>query len=177
MSPMAEKWPVAVGAVVAVLLQVVVAPNVHILSAAPNFVLCYVLATSVAGARNVGFVMPFACGLAYDLLGSGPVGAMAFVCVAAAFASSVAFQAFDNETLFIPVVVLVLSCFAADAAYGLLTIACGLDVGLLDALVHVGLPCAIYDTVLSLVAYFLVLRFVLKGKPQNEMTIIDTGLD
>ena len=177
MSPLAEKWRIAIGAVVAVLLQVVVAPNINVLSAMPNFVLCYVVAVSVANARNVGYVMPFVCGLVYDLVGSGPVGAMAFVCVAVTFFASLAFQAFDNETLFIPLAIVLVSCFVGDAVYGLLMIACGVDVSLLDALLYVCLPCGLYDTVLSMIAYPLVLRFVLKGKPQNEMTIIDGGIN
>ncbi len=177
MTPLAEKGAIAVGAIVAVLLQVVVAPNINVLAAAPNFILCYVLAVAVGNARHVGYVMPFVAGLVYDLAGSGPVGAMAFVCVAATFLASMAFQAFDNETLFIPLVVLLASCFLADVGYGLLMIACGAHVGLLDALLYMGLPCGLYDTVLSMIAYPLVLRFVLRGKQQNEMTIIDTGID
>lgn len=177
MTPMSDKWPIIIGAAVAVLLQAVVAPNIGVMSAMPNFVLCYTIAMSVANARKVGYVMPFACGLLYDLMGSGPVGAMAFVCVATAFAASLAFRAFDNETLFMPVAIMVAASFLANLAYGLLMIACGTDVGLLDALLYVCLPCGLYDTVLSLVAYPLVLRFVLKGKEQNEMTIIDTGIE
>ena len=177
MSPLSQKVPVIVGAIIAVVLQVVVAPNVNVLFATPNFILCYVIALAVGNARNVGYILPFVCGLVYDLAGSGPVGAMAFVCVAITFFASMAFQAFDNETLFIPIAIIVAGCFVADIAYGLLMIACGVDVSLLDALLYVCLPCGLYDTVLSLVAYPLVLRFALKGKPQNEMTIIDTGIN
>ena len=177
MSPISLKLPVVIGALIAIILQIVVAPNVNVLSAAPNFILCYVVAIAVGNARNVGYVLPFVCGLVYDIAGSGPVGAMAFVCVAVTFAASLAFQAFDNETLFIPVAIIIASCFLANIAYGILMIACGVDVGLLDALRCVCLPCGLYDTVLSLIAYPLVLRFALKGKTQNEMTIIDTGIN
>ena len=177
MTNFVEKWKIAIGAIVAVLLQIVIAPNIHVLTAMPNFILCYVIAVAVANSRNAGYIMPFVCGLVYDLMGSGPVGAMAFVCVAITLAASLAFQAFDNETIFIPVAIVLVSCFVANLAYGLLMIACGMDVSLLDAFVCICLPCGLYDTVLSLIAYPLVIRFVLKGKQQNEMTIIDTGID
>lgn len=177
MTPFSEKWHIAIGAAVAVLLQVVVAPNIGILAASPNFILCYVVAIAVGNARNAGYVMPFVCGLLYDLFGSGPVGAMAFVCVAITLLASIALQALDNETLFIPLAIILVSCFLAELAYGLLMIACGMDVSLLDALLYVCLPCGLYDTVLSMIAYPFVLRFVLRGKQQNEMTIIDTGID
>ena len=177
MTPFIEKWQISIGAIVAVLLQIVIAPNINVLSAMPNFILCYVVAVAVANARNAGYIMPFVCGLIYDFAGSGPIGAMAFVCVAITLAASMAYQAFDNETIFIPVAIILTSCFVANLAYGLLMIACGMNVSLLDALVYVCLPCGLYDTVLSLIAYPLVIRFVLRGKQQNEMTIIDTGLD
>lgn len=177
MTPFIEKWHIAIGAIVVVLLQIVIAPNINVLTAMPNFILCYVVAIAVANARNAGYIMPFVCGLIYDLAGSGPIGAMAFVCVAVTLAASMAFQAFDNETIFIPVIIVLIACFAANLAYGLLMIACGMNVSLLDALLYICLPCGLYDTVLSLIAYPLVKRFVLKGKQQNEMTIIDTGID
>lgn len=177
MTPFIEKWHIAIGAVIAVLLQIVIAPNINVLTAMPNFILCYVVAVAVGNARNAGYIMPFVCGLIYDLAGSGPVGAMAFVCVAVTLAASVAFQAFDNETIFIPAVIVLASCFLANLVYGLLMIACGMDVSLLDALLYICLPCGLYDTVVSLIAYPLVIRFVLREKQQNEMTIIDTGID
>lgn len=177
MTPFIEKWHIAIGAIVVVLLQIVIAPNINVLTAMPNFILCYVVVVAVANARNAGYIMPFVCGLIYDLIGSGPIGAMAFVCVATTLAASLAFQAFDNETLFIPVVIVLITCFVANLAYGLLMIACGMDVSLLDALLYICLPCGLYDTVVSLIAYPLVIRFVLREKQQNEMTIIDTGID
>lgn len=177
MTSFVEKWQIAIGATVAVILQIVIAPNISILTAMPNFILCYVIVVAVGNARNAGYIMPFVCGLIYDLIGNGPIGSMAFVCVAITLAASLAFQAFDNETLFIPVMIVLICCFVGNLAYGLLMIACGMDVSLLDALLYICLPCGLYDTVLSLIAYPLVIRFVLREKQQNEMTIIDTGID
>ncbi len=177
MTPAQERIPLAIGACVAVVLQAAIAPNIQVMAATPNFMLAYVVAIAVANARNAGYIMPFLCGLAYDLMGSGPVGAMAFVCVAVTFVASMAFQAFDNETMFIPVLLIVIFAFLSDVAYGLLMIACGIDVGLLEALVSISLPCGLYDTVLALIAFPLVLRFALRGKRQNEMTIIDSGIE
>ncbi len=173
----ARNLPLVIGAIVTLLLQVVVAPNIQIFTAEPNFVLCYVIVVSVAGARSVGYIMPFVLGIAYDLAGEGPVGAMAFVCVAAAFFAALLMRLLDNETLFIPVAVIVCVVLASEVAYGLLMMACGVDVGLLDMLLYAVLPDWGYDTVLSLIAYPLVLRFVFAGKRQNEMTIIDSKVN
>lgn len=164
-------------AVVAAVLQIVVAPSIHIMTAAPNFILCYVVAVGVANARGVGYIIPFVLGLAYDLIGEGPVGAMAFTCVAAAFLASLLFRLFDNETIFIPIAVVVFVCLASEIVYGLLTVACGLDVDLLEALLTVVLPCAAYDIVLATIMYLLLRQFVFRDKGPNTMTIIDTKID
>ena len=67
---------VAVGAVVAVLLQVVVAPNIALFGAMPNFVVAYALLVAIVRPMAAGPVMPFVLGLVFDLVSGGPVGAM-----------------------------------------------------------------------------------------------------
>lgn len=176
MLPLAVRIVQVVGSVGAVLLQVAVAPNIQVLGAMPNFVLCWVIALAVANARNVGYVLPFLVGIAYDLVGSGPVGSMAFVCVASAFLASLLLRIFDNETVFIPIVIVVGMCLVSEVAYALLMMAFSLDVGLLESLVEVALPCAAYDIVIAVITYLLVKRFVFREKRPNEMTILDTKI-
>lgn len=172
-----ERVPLIVGAVIAVICQVMLAPNMHVLAAAPNFVLAYVIAVAVANARGGSYIMAFLVGLAFDLSSTGPVGSMAFVCVATMLLSSLAFRALDNETPFVPIVIIICASFLSEMMYGLLMIACGVDVSLLDALVFVALPCGLYDTVIALLAYALVLRFVFKDRRASEMKIIDTSVE
>ena len=64
--PMSQRWPYIIGAAIAVLLQVIVAPNIQVLDAYPNFILCYVVACAVANPRGVGYIMPFILGLIYN---------------------------------------------------------------------------------------------------------------
>lgn len=45
---------IAVGAVVALLLQIVVAPNIALFSAQPNFLLAYVLVVAIARPLDAG---------------------------------------------------------------------------------------------------------------------------
>lgn len=176
MTPFALRIVQVVLAVVAVLLQVMVAPNIQIFGAMPNFVLCWVVAVAVANARAAGYVMPFLLGLAYDLVGSGPVGGMALVCVASTFVASLLLRLLDNETVFIPVAIVVCVCLAADVGYDLLMIVCGLDVGFLESLLRVALPCAAYDIVFTTITYLLVRRFVFRDARPGEMTILDSKI-
>ena len=54
MGPERSNAVVAVGAVVAVLLQIVVAPNIALFSAQPNFLLAYVLVVAIVRPNEAG---------------------------------------------------------------------------------------------------------------------------
>lgn len=172
-----ERIPIIIGALIALVCQMILAPNVHIGDAVPNFMLAYIIAISVANMRGTNYVIAFIVGLLFDLSGTGPVGAMAFVCVAVMFACSQIVRALDSEGPLAAILVIIVACLASEAAYGLLMIACGVDVTLLDALVYRMLPCGLYDIVIAIIAYLLVLRFVFRERRTSEMKIIDTSVD
>ena len=150
----------AVGAVFAVLLQVMLAPNIAITQALPNFTAAYVLAVAVACPERAGSVLAFALGLAFDFMGAGPLGAMSFLLVLASFLASRAFSALDNDTLFIPLFVLAVSLLVVELAYGAFLVGTGSAASVLDAFVFRALPCTLYDCVAALAMYPLVVRFV-----------------
>lgn len=154
---------IAVGALVALLLQIVAAPNVALFSARPNFLLVYVLVVAIARPFGAGPVLPFALGLVCDLLGSGPVGGYAFLLVAVSFIASRAFSVLDNDTLFMPVTVFVVATFAAEMLYGALLIGLGLSASSVDAFLYRALPCTLYDCVVGLVLYPIIARLLASG--------------
>ncbi|WP_139653364.1 rod shape-determining protein MreD [Raoultibacter phocaeensis] len=160
-----DSLAVLIGAVIAVFAQVVIAPNIAILSAVPNFLAAYVLVVAIVRPTNSSLVLAFALGLIYDLLGYGPVGAMAFLLVLAAFAASRAFSVLNNDTLFMPLVILVVSLLLIEAFYAVFLIALGHTAGLVDAFLYRALPCALYDCVIALVLYPIAVRFLQSGSP------------
>lgn len=162
-----ENVVVAVGALAAIVLQVAVAPNVAIFAAQPNFLLAYVLTVAIANPLGAGPVLPFALGLLFDLLGTGPVGGMSLLFTLASLAASRAFAVLDNDTLFMPLAILVAASFAVETLYGILLVALGSPVGLADAFFYRALPCALYDCVVALVLYPLVVRLV-SGAAQDR---------
>ena len=154
---------IAVGAVVALLLQIVVAPNIALFSAQPNFLLAYVLVVAIARPLDAGPVLPFALGLVCDLLGSGPAGGYAFLFVIVSFIASRAFSVLDNDTLFMPVTIFVVATFAAEMLYGALLIGLGLSASPVDAFLYRALPCTLYDCVVGLVLYPIIARLLASG--------------
>lgn len=154
------------GAVIAVLLQAIVAPYLAIGSALPNLALAFALAYAVASRRTNVVLMPFLVGLAYDLLGSGPVGGMALLALLAAIGAQMLTARFGNDTFFMPVASLIIMLLVANLLYAVVCITCGSDVGLGEALLYRSLPAWAYDTVAALVIYPLI-RFLLRPKPQE----------
>ena len=149
---------IAVGAVVALLLQIVVAPNIALFSAQPNFLLAYVLVVAIARPLDAGSVLPFALGLV-----CGPVGGYAFLFVIVSFIASRAFSVLDNDTLFMPVTIFVVATFAAEMLYGALLIGLGLSASPVDAFLYRALPCTLYDCVVGLVLYPIIARLLASG--------------
>ena len=158
-----EKLVVIVGAVVAVLLQIVVAPAIAIGNAMPNIIMMYALTVSIVRPMEAGPIFPFVLGLVYDLLGSGPVGSMSFLLVLVAFLMARAFQVLDNDAPFMPVLAMVLSALALEVLYGAFMLGVGVEASILDALVYRALPCALYDAVMGAVLYVVVSRLMAGG--------------
>ena len=156
-----------VGAVVAVLLQVVLAPNIAIFNAQPNFLLAYVLCIAIARPEASGAVLPFILGLLYDLLGTGPVGGMAFLLVLVCFLASMLFSVLDNRTAPVAILALVAGVVLVESLYGLLLVTLGLPVGVGEMFLYRALPCALYDCVVVLIVYPIV-SHLFKGEEQTR---------
>ena len=151
---------VIAGAIVAFLLQVILAPHIAVFSTVPNFMAAYCLAMAVARPGSAGLLMPFIMGLLYDLASGGPVGAMAFSLTAFSALGSWVFPRVNNDTAFMAVVVLAVSVFLTELAYGLLFLLSGYSAGVLEAFAYRVLPCFIYNFVIALVVYLVAMRLL-----------------
>lgn len=160
-----ESLVTLIGAIAALLLQVIVAPNVALFGAVPNFILAYCLVVAIVRPRSAGLVMPFVLGLLFDLMSPSPVGAMSFLLVLATFAASRIFAVVDNGTLFMPLAILVIMTLMVEMAYGLFLLSNGLEVSLIEAFFFRGLPCSLYDVVLGLLMFPIMMR--LASAPQR----------
>lgn len=152
-----------IGCIVAFVFQVALAPSVSLFSAQPNFLLAYAVVVAIVIPDEAGPVLPFVLGLLYDLTGTGPVGGMALLLVVGCFIASRAFTVLDNDTMFMPIAIFVVVALAAELAYGMLLIACGLSANPLEALLTRALPCALYDCAVGLVFYPVMVRLLAGG--------------
>ena len=147
-----------IGAVIAVLLQIIVAPAITLFAAVPNFIIAFCIVRAVAVPGSAGPFVPLVCGLLFDLVGGGPVGAMAFVLVLVTVLASRLFIALNNDTLFMPVAIMILCIVISEVIYGLIFVVCGADVPLGEAFLYRTLPCMLYDCVIGLLMYPIAVR-------------------
>ena len=169
MIPERNNIVVAVGAVLAVLLQIVVAPAISVLNAQPNFLLAYVLVVAIVRPLEAGPVLPFALGLVCDFLGTGPLGGMAFLFVLVSFAAARAFSVLDNDTLFMPLTIFAAGAFAVEMLYAALLMALGFSASPLDAFLYRALPCTLFDCVVGLVLYPIMARLLVGGSQDHGL--------
>lgn len=165
--------PELIGCIVVIILQAVVAPYLVIGLAVPNLILSFAVAYAVASRRTTVCIMPFIAGLAYDLLGSGPVGAMALLTMIACLVATNLVARFGHDAFFMPIVSIIGVIFLVHILYAVICVTCGWNVGLGEALLYRSLPGGLYDTVVALVMYPLC-RFILRPKP-SEMDLPSIG--
>ena len=137
-----------IGAVIAVLLQITVAPAITLFEAVPNFIVAFCIVRAVATPASAGSVMPLV------------LGGMAFVLVLVTFLASRLFMALNNDTLFMPVAIMLACIMLVEVMYGLIVVVCGADVPLGEAFLYRTLPCMLYDCVIGLLLYPIAARLM-----------------
>ncbi|MCI9128976.1 MAG: rod shape-determining protein MreD [Eggerthellaceae bacterium] len=161
-----------IGAVIAFLLQALIAPYLAINDVTPNICFAFAISFIAATGKRGACVMPFLMGLSYDLLGSGPVGGYAVLTLAACTALAYLMDHLGNDSWPQALAFICAMALLASALYALLCVTCGWDVGLGEALLYRALPMWLYDTVFAIVFYPLV-RLALRLSAQDqEMTSI-----
>ena len=147
---MRESVLLVVGAVVAVVLQIVLAPNLVILGSMPDFVLVYVGIAAMLLRRDSVLVMAFFAGLAMDLVGTSTVGLCAgLYTLGASLAIS-------------------MGCFLlVEVLYAGFYIS-SVDVSIIEALGQRALPCALYDCAMALIVLPITTHMFAAAAPSHK---------
>jgi rod shape-determining protein MreD len=156
-----------IGAVVAVLLQFILAPHIAIGNALPNFVAVFVFLCAIVRCQTFGPVLPFVLGLLYDLACGGVVGAMAFSLTLFAYLTARVFSTMDNDTVFMPIATMAAGILLCELSYGIILLICGYDAGFGGVLLHIILPCFLYNAILAAVLFPLAARLFVNDEPTN----------
>ena len=166
-----ERIFLVVGAVLAVLLQVILAPHIGLVGIVPNILVAYCMAAAVAHPQSYGCVMPFVLGLFFDLFTGGPVGVMALSLMVFSVAAARIFDTINNDTLFMPLLALGVGVLLIELSYAMFLLLFGYPASLFDAIAYRVVPCFLYDLVIGIVLYPLAKRYLAPaGVIRSELT-------
>ena len=154
-----------IGAVAALVLDIVISPSLMVFSATPNFIIAYAVVLSMVHRSNATFIIAFALGMLADLLGYGPVGCLAFLLVLVSFASSRVSAAFDDGALMTPMVLMAIFIAAVELLHAVVMLALTSGVSAIDAIVYLAIPCTMFDIVLGLILYPILSRIFVAKRP------------
>ena len=171
-----DNMRIFIGAVLAVLLQVIVCPNIAIFNAMPNLLVIYALMVAMLVPGSSHVILAFCLGLVSDLMGYGPVGAMSLLLILGCAAASRVHAAFANGTLFIPLVVMAVFVLLIELFYAFIAIGVS-GFNPLDAFVYRALPCTLYNCVIGLVLYPLLRKVFEDNQPQFSSVTPGPHLD
>ena len=163
-----ETATIAIGAVVAIILQIVLAPNIAIFQAQPNFLIVYTLVLAMVAPSDAMYVVAFVLGIVGDLLGYGPVGALPMLLVATSFVASNVHATFANGKVFVPLVTLVVSSMLVEMLYAAFVLAFGLQASPIDAFLYRAIPCSLYDCIIGLLLFPIMSRLIDASQAKME---------
>lgn len=157
---MADRAFIVVGALLALLLQLFVAPYIAVFSGIPNFVVVFTVLIAVLRPHSFSCLLPFALGLAFDFAGGAPVGAMAFCLTLFTYLLALYCEHAANDSVFMSLAFVALGLLVVELSYVIFLLLFGYNANLFDALAYRMAPCFLYDLVVAFILYPLLRRFV-----------------
>lgn len=152
--------PVLLAVGLALLLQVGLAPYLSIAGVTPNFLLLVVITLALTEGATAGATAGFVAGLLFDLLGTGSVGPMALVFSVTGYFAGLLHEQMFAEGWLLPLTVLGIAALASEVAYGAILGVLGEGAPFWRMFATRMLPGAIYNTVLAVLIYPWLARFL-----------------
>ncbi|MBQ9690978.1 MAG: rod shape-determining protein MreD [Eggerthellaceae bacterium] len=147
------------GALIAIIFQIVVAPNIAILGAQPNFIVVYIIVISMIHPSDTTLVLAFISGLIFDALAQQPFGIMAFILVVSAFLFGRIYDKFTSNNIAVPLVVAMLCSLLVEVlSVGAYTEISATTPEFFSALIHTALPNTLYDSAAVLLVMPLLVK-------------------
>jgi len=151
--------PLIILAVIALILQIAVAPNIAIFTIVPNIVLVVVCLVSLTASTMRAVIYSFILGFCYDVLSQGPIGVMALLFTIIGFVlSTIKKDSLDSNWL-MDLFVLLIVIFLGEILHGIILAVVGYDTDIMSSLVFRALPAALYEAVITTIVLFVMNRF------------------
>jgi rod shape-determining protein MreD len=163
LNPAAELARFAVLLVAATLLQTLIAPNVRILGANPDFMLIVVASVGLLRGSEAGALFGFAGGVVVAVALFEPLGITAFVLVIVGYFSGRYAETADLSSGFAPLVAVFVGSLLAESLFVIAQFLLGRQVPLDFVVTRVVVPALILNTLLAAPVY-VAARWWMRGE-------------
>ncbi|MCL2756750.1 MAG: rod shape-determining protein MreD [Coriobacteriia bacterium] len=150
----------------AVVLQLAIAPNIAIVSAVPNIIMIVTIIVALNNPATRSTIYGFILGFCYDLFSQGPIGVMALLLTVMSFALSAFNKDAFQSNWIIELFAVVIALLLGELLHGIILVVIGYDSNILYSLVFRSLPSAIYEAIVAVVV--LVIRNYLNNRKVNN---------
>ena len=164
-----ENKIIIVFSVVCVFLQLILAPNIAIGSAQPNFILVALLVSSIYRSQLFCVSYGFGMGLLCDLVGNSPVGSMSFILAVAGFILVYLRKFISSDVSSTVILVLTIAAFLCELIAGIFLILLGQGINFGETFLYDIIPSTIYNALAITLAYFA-MRRAINGKQHKQLT-------
>lgn len=158
--------PAAGALLVAVILQVAIAPYMAVFGVVPNFIFLVVVTLAFVQGPVAGSVSGFVGGLVFDLLGISVVGPYALVLTLVGYVAGLLSASMFAEGWLLPVTVVAITSLVSELVYGVVLAVLGAGPPFWHSVLTITLPGVVYNTVLAVLVYPWLARIL---RPEVQM--------
>lgn len=162
----ADRILLVIVGVVAALLQLLLAPALTFGDATPGFIVVAVVSIIILFPDERHYVFAFVMGIVSDLITQAPVGATSFCLLGCTFLLPMAVEAVGNDNLLMSFLLIFAGTLGVELVFCVFLSISGI-LGFIDGIVHVALPCGVYDSILGLIVYVLAFH-VARGRSDRS---------
>lgn len=155
---------IIVTALIAVALQLVVAPVITLFGVVPNFILVAVIITAIRNNSVRSTLTGFCLGLVFDFCSLGPIGGMTLVLTILGYAISSLNKGMFDGSILMDIIIMLLAVVFGEFLVSVIYAIAGVNQEFLLSLVQRVLPAIAYDMIIGFIA-LLVYNALVKVKP------------
>ncbi|MDR2035593.1 MAG: rod shape-determining protein MreD [Coriobacteriales bacterium] len=165
---------IVLSGLVAITLQLVVAPVITIFGVVPNFVLVAAIIIAMRNGSIHSTIAGFLLGLVFDLCSSGPMGAMTLVLTVLCFAVGSFSKEVFSGGIIVDLIVLVASIALGELLVSVIYAVVGVNPAFLLSLVQRVLPGILYDAIIGCI-FLLIFTAAQGGRSAGPGRSMGTG--
>ena len=138
-----------VSILIAIVLQLVVAPAITIGGVVPNFIMVVAVITALRNGPVRSTIIGFLLGLVFDLCSLGPMGAMTLVLTILSYAVSSLNRGGFGGSIVIELITLIAAIVLGELLVSIIYAVVGFNLEFLVSLVQRVFPAILYDTIIG----------------------------